>query len=145
MANAAIKTYSSPIAGWGGTANGANIGATTVYAVPAGEAGMYRVTAHIYQRATGTASVLPTVDVVFTENGVAITTGTSTGAIENQGSAANAASHLINTNNANATTACGTGTAIIHADASTNIQIVTAGGTYAGMTYDIYVTVERLQ
>jgi hypothetical protein len=135
MAASNVQSYSVPVAAYDATAQNGNISATTIYAIPAGKAGMYRAHLYIRQTATGTASVTPTVDIIFTGDSLAaVTTGTTSGA----------PGHLIATNNTNATTVCNQVTFTFYADASTNIQFVTAGGTYAGMTYNLRVRLEYL-
>lgn len=135
MAASNVQTYAIPVAGYDATAQAANISATTVYAIPAGKAGMYRIHLYLRQITTGTASVTPTVDVIFTGDSLAaVTTGTTSGA----------PGHLIATNSTNATTVCVAATFDFFADASTNIQFVTAGGTYASMTYNLRIRLEYL-
>lgn len=135
MAASNVQSYSVPVAAYDSTATAANISATTFYTVPTGRAGMYRVHLYLRQTATGTSSVTPTVDIVFTGDSLAaVTTGTTSGA----------PGHLIATNSTNATTVCGAATFDFYADAGSNVQIVTAGGTYASMTYNLRVRLEYL-
>jgi hypothetical protein len=136
MAGANVLTYSTPITGYDNTGLTANLGATTVYAIPAGRAGIYRCHLWIKVTTVATTSTLPSADLVFTSGGTAITTGTSTGA----------PGHLIATNTGNALTTSGTATVDLYCDASTNIQVVTAGYAQTGvsMVYELRVRLEYL-
>ncbi len=149
MAVSQLGTFVVPVAMYDNTGLTNNLSAATVYPVPAGKGGLYRV--HIWMHvsaAAGTSSTLPNADLIFTAGGVAITTGTSNGAMAGltaQGTGAGP--HIIGTNAGNATTTCSSTCVDIFADASTNIQVVTAN--YASnaanaMTYEIRVRVEYL-
>src|SRR5205823_12199857 len=47
----------------------ANVGATTLYAVPASGAGMYRVSAYVVETTAGSvSSTLPNVQIVYTDS-----------------------------------------------------------------------------
>ena len=136
MAGANAQSYNTPITAYNNTGLTNNLGATTVYAIPAGLSGVYRVQLWIRVTTAATSSTLPNVDLVYTSGGVAITTGTSTGT-----------SHIIATNTGNTTTTSGFASVCIQCDASTNLQVVTAN--YASnsanvMTYEVRVRVEYL-
>ncbi len=115
------------------SAQAANVAATTIYAVPAGGAGMYRIScyASVTQAAT-TSSTLPNIGVLWTDNdsGVALSSTTVTP-----------------TNTANTLGAFGTGSIIIYAKASTNIQYQTSNYASSGATamqYGAHIKVEFL-
>lgn len=123
------------------TAQGAAIAATTVYAVPAGGAGMYRVSfvAKVTQVAT-TSSVLGGTNgfqVVYTDQDDSVVVTTPAG-------------HLFNSTTAslalNTTQAVYSGVIIVNAKLSTNIQYsidyTSVGGT--PMQYNLHIKVEAL-
>lgn len=115
------------------TAQGANIGTTTAFAVPATSSRGYRV--HIYEivtRAATTSSTLPTVNIGWTDKNnstaqtLAVTPGTPTG---------------------NSLTTVNFGTFLINALASTNITYSTTAFASVGgttMQYALLITVEPI-
>jgi hypothetical protein len=111
----------------------ANIASTTLYAVPANGAGLYRVSCYAVETAADAASsTLPNVGIGWTDNdsGVALLANTVTP-----------------TNTANAPGAFGQGVQIIYAKASTNITYQTsnyASGTAAAMKYAVHIKLEYL-
>lgn len=111
----------------------ANIGATTVYAVPANGAGMYRMSAYaVVTQAATTSSTLPNVQALWTDS------DSSTPLL---------ASQVTSTNTANAPGAFGNGDIILYAKASTNIQFQTANYASSGatpMNYAVHIKLEYL-
>ncbi|WP_157649319.1 hypothetical protein [Burkholderia ubonensis] len=111
----------------------ANIASTTLYAVPTGGAGMYRMSCYAVETTPDAASsTLPNVGVGWTDNdsGVALLAGTVT-----------------STNTANAAGAFGQGIQIIYAKAGTNITYQTsnyASGTAGAMKYAVRIRLEYL-
>ncbi|KWN79017.1 hypothetical protein WM24_28550 [Burkholderia ubonensis] len=111
----------------------ANIVSTTLYAVPSGGAGMYRVSCYAVETTPDAASsTLPNVGVGWTDSdsGVALLAGTVT-----------------STNTANAAGAFGQGTQIVYAKAGTNITYQTsnyASGTAGAMKYAVRIRLEYL-
>jgi hypothetical protein len=116
------------------TAVNANISSTTVYAVPSGQGGIYRVSIYAVETAADAASsTLPNVGIGWTDN------DTST---------ALQANTVTSTNTANAVGAFAQGVQIINAKAGTNITYLTsnyASGTAGAMTYAVRIRVEYLQ
>lgn len=147
MAVSQLGTYVVPVAMFDDTGLTGNLSATTVYPIPAGKGGMYRV--HLWMRVTtaaATSSTLPNANLLFTSGGVAITTGTSTGALAgiNNVSTSTAVS-IIGTDQGNTTTTCASSCIGIFCDASTNIQVQTTNfAANASMTYELRVRVEYL-
>lgn len=123
------------------TAQQANIGSTTLYAVPASGAGMYRVSCYLVvtQAATNT-STLPSCQISFTDNDTSVAglgpytiTGTNTG---NSLGASNSIPALPAAESA-----------VLNAKASTNITYDTTGYASNGATpmqYAIHVKLEYL-
>jgi hypothetical protein len=114
-------------------AQAANIAATTIYAVPANGAGMYRISCYtsVTQAAT-TSSTLPNIGILWTDNdsGVALS-----------------AVNVTPTNTANALGAFSNGSIIVYAKASTNIQYQTSNYASSGATamqYGVHIKVEFL-
>lgn len=111
----------------------ANMASTTLYAVPTGGAGMYRVSCYAVETtADGASSTLPNVGVGWTDSdsGVALLAGTVTP-----------------TNTANAAGAFGQGSQIVYAKAGTNITYQTsnyASGTAGAMKYAVRIRLEYL-
>jgi hypothetical protein len=108
----------------------ANIGSTTLYAVPALGAGLYRVSCYAIVTSVGTTSTLPTCTIGWTDkdNSTVQTlnlTATSTG---------------------NALTTFTQGTMVLDGKASTNITYSTTGYASSGsaMQYAIHIKVEAL-
>lgn len=106
---------------------------TTLFAIPAGKSGMYRVSVHaVVTTADSISSILPSVGVAWTDN------DTSTPTI---------ASTVSTTNPVNAVGGYGQGSIIIFAKESTNITIHTsnyASGTPGVMRYAIRTKLEYL-
>lgn len=124
------------------TAQTANIGATTLYAVPASGAGMYRVSALVVETTAGSiSSTLPNVQIVYTDNQTAgAVTIDATPVLGVAGIGQTGAL----TANTVGTTSCGV--IVINAKASTNIQYQTVNyqSSLAGMTYAIHVKLEAM-
>lgn len=135
MAGANAQSYVTPITAYNNTGLTANLGATTIYTIPAGLSGLYRL--HFYLRVTtagATSSTLPNANVIFTSGGVTITTGTSTGT-----------TNVTATSAGNTTTTSQEGSVAVQCDASTNIQVQTTNfAANAAMTYELRVRVEYL-
>lgn len=129
-----------PITSWQSTANAADNTATTIITTATGAAGLYRVSVFIQcTTAGGAASTLPAVNLTWTANSQAITTGTAGG---NNGNAFIAANAL---GGNGVKTQCGFNKATLFCDAGTAIQIATTGGTYgASFQYGIYARIEFL-
>lgn len=106
-------------------------GASNALGVPGspGSSGKYRFTCYEVETATGTSSVLPSCGVGWTDQD----TGTS------ETVAAVAA-----TNSANTLGAFTQGQEIISVKAGSVVNVTTAGGTYAGMTYQIRAGLEYI-
>lgn len=111
----------------------ANIGATTVYAVPGDRAGLYRVSAYaVVTQAATTSSTLPNVGVLWTDNDANVALSANT---------------VTSSNNANAPGAFGNGDAVISARAGTNIQFQTSNYASSGATpmqYAVHLRLEYL-
>jgi hypothetical protein len=111
----------------------ANIASTTLYAVPANGAGMYRVSCYAVETTPdGASSTLPNIGIGWTDSdsGVALLAGTVTP-----------------TNTANAAGAFGQGIQTIYAKASTNITYQTsnyASGSAGVMKYAVHIKLEYL-
>lgn len=112
---------------------GANIGATTIYAIPAARAGLYRVSAYaVVSQAATTSSTLPNVGVLWTDN------DSNTPLV---------ASTVTPTNAVNAVGAFGNGDVVISARDGTNIQFQTSNYASVGATpmqYAVHLRVEYL-
>jgi hypothetical protein len=111
----------------------ANIASTTLYAVPAGGAGLYRVSCYaVMTTADGASSTLPNVGIGWTDN---------------DSNVALLAGNVTPTNTANAAGAFGQGSQIIVAKGGTNITYQTsnyASGTAGAMKYSVHVRLEYL-
>lgn len=111
----------------------ANITSTTLYAVPAGGAGLYRVSCYaVVTTADGASSTLPNIGIGWTDN---------------DSNVAVVASTVTPTNTANAAGAFGPGSQIISAKAGTNITYQTsnyASGTAGAMKYAMRIRLEYL-
>lgn len=111
----------------------ANISPTSIYTVPAGSGGTYRVSCYAVETtADAASSTLPNVGVGWTDNdsGVALSATTVT-----------------STNTANAPGAFAQGIQTIYAKASSNITYQTsnyASGTAGAMKYAVHIKVEAL-
>lgn len=120
-------------ANFNSAANAANVAPTTLYAVPAGRGGLYRVSAYasVTQAAT-TSSTLPNIGVLWTDN---------------DSNVALSANNVTPTNAANALGAFGNGDIVISAREGTNIQFQTSNYTSVGATpmqYGAHLRVEYL-
>jgi hypothetical protein len=111
----------------------ANQSSTTLYAVPASGAGIYRISAYAVETvADGASSTLPNIGIGWTDN------DTSTPLL---------AGSVTSTNTANAVGAFAQGVQIINAKASTNITWQTsnyASGTAGAMKYAVRLRLEYL-
>lgn len=111
----------------------ANIGATTIYAIPTGRAGLYRVSAYaVVTQAATTSSTLPNVGVLWTDN---------------DSNVALSANTVTPTNTANAPGAFGNGDIVISARDGTNIQFQTSNYASVGgtpMQYAVHLRLEYL-
>jgi hypothetical protein len=120
-------------ASFNAVAQAANIGATTVYAVPVGGAGLYRVSAYaVVTQAATTSSTLPNVGVLWTDNDANVALSANT---------------VTPTNTANAPGAFGPGDIVISARGGTNIQFQTSNYASSGATpmqYAVHLRVEYL-
>ncbi|MDN7700018.1 hypothetical protein QZM15_16225 [Burkholderia sp. AU44665] len=111
----------------------ANVASTTLYAVPANGAGMYRVSCYAVETtADAASSTLPNIGIGWTDkdSSVALLAGTVT-----------------STNTANAPGAFAQGQQVIYAKASTNITYQTsnyASGTAGAMKYAVHIALEYL-
>jgi hypothetical protein len=109
----------------------ANIGATTIYAVPADGAGMYRVFAYaVVTQAATTSSTLPNLGILWTDSDTSV---------------ALSSSNVTPTNAANALGAFGNGDIVINAKGGTTIQFQTSNYASAGATSMQYVVRLRLE
>jgi hypothetical protein len=109
----------------------ANIGATTIYAVPAGGGGLYRISMYaVVTQAATTSSTLPNVGILWTDSdtSVALSAVTATP-----------------TNSANAPGAFGNGSIVISAQAGTNIQYQTSNYASSGATPMLYAAHLRVE
>lgn len=120
-------------ANFNAVAQAANIGATTIYAIPAARAGLYRVSAYaVVTQAATTSSTLPNVGVLWTDN---------------DSNVALSANTVTSSNNANAPGAFGNGDTVISARDGTNIQFQTSNYASVGATamqYAVHLRVEYL-
>ena len=109
----------------------ANIGATTIYAVPS--AGLYRVNAYaVVTQAATTSSTLPNVGILWTDNDTSV---------------ALSSVNVTPTNTANAPGAFGNADIVISAKSGTNIQYQTSNYASSGATpmqYAVHLRVEYL-
>jgi hypothetical protein len=118
-------------ASYNSAGHSANIGATTIYAVPADGAGMYRVSAYAVETQAGTtSSTLPNVGILWTDN---------------DSSVALSAASMTPTNPANAPGAFGNGAIVINAKGGTNIQFQTSNYASSGATAMQYAAHLRLE
>lgn len=128
------------------TAQGAAIGATTIYAVPASGAGRYRITfiATVTRAATTSSTLGGTAgyQVIYTDNDDSVVKTTAAAGAP----AAGTNQAYSQTNQGNSTASTITGVILVNAKASTNIQH-SIGYTSAGATsmqYNLHVIVERM-
>lgn len=131
------------------TVQAANISATTLYAVPAAGAGLYRVSCYVVvTQAASTSSTMPNCQITWTDNDsntanttVSVTptsTGNTVGTTNSTACPATCTSTF---------PASQTGGILIDARASTNIQYATAGYASTGgtvMQYAVHVRLEWL-
>lgn len=127
------------VASYNATAQTANLSATAFFTAQAPNAlgvapyslgaGKYRFVCYEVQTATGTSSVIPSCGVSWTDN--------ETGVAESVAAVAA-------TNSANSVGAFTQGSEIIDIKAGSVVNVTTAGGTYAGMTYNIHAAIEYL-
>jgi hypothetical protein len=127
------------------TAQAANIGSTTLYAVPASGAGMYRVSGYIVitQGAT-VSSTMPSLSVGWTDNDSGVTTSGVFTSTTTSNAAGFDSSDL---QGSPGTGIFAVGSSIINAKASTNITYSTNGYASAGATpmqYALHVKLEYL-
>jgi hypothetical protein len=119
------------------TAQTASIAATTLYAVPASQGGMYRVCYHAFRtRAATTSSTLGPITFTATQTVDSVNRTWPQASITN-----------ISTNTTNTTAGQYANCLVLEAKASTNIQYI-MGYTSSGATtmeYALYITAERLQ
>lgn len=124
------------------TGQTANIGATTLYAVPAGGGGLYRITALVVlTTAASVSSTLPNVQITYTD---VHTGGTVTiDATPVLGAAGAGQTGALTGNTVGLTS---TGVIAINAKLSTNIQYQTVNyaSTIAGMAYAVRLKLEAL-
>lgn len=124
------------------TAQTANIGASTLYAVPASGVGMYRISSYVVETTAGSvSSTLPNVQVVYTDNDTAgsITMdATPILGIAGIGQTGALTANTIGTASA--------GVIVINVKASTTIQYQTVNyaSSLAGMAYAIHIKIEAL-
>jgi len=125
------------VAKYDATAQAANIGATTLYAVPANGGGMYRIIANVVlTQAATTSSTLPNCACVYTDN--------------DSGVSENIAFIPTSTANVVGTVVLGTnvsGMLVVNAKANTNIQIGTNSYASSGATpmqYAVHIKLEYL-
>jgi hypothetical protein len=117
----------------GATGQSASIAATTLYAVPAAGAGLYRASCYVVlTTAAGTSSTMPSCAVNWTDN---------------DSSTAEAAVSLTSTSTANAVGTTSAGPLLINVKASTNIQYSTlsyASNPAAAAQYAFHIKLEFL-
>jgi hypothetical protein len=114
-------------------AQAADVAATTLYAIPVGRPGMYRVSCYaVVTQAATTSSTLPNIGVLWTDN---------------DSNTPLSAANVTSTNTANAVGAFAQGQQIIYAKAGTNIQYQTSNYASSGATpmqFAMHVTLEYL-
>lgn len=112
------------------TAQVANIAAQTLYAVPAGSSGLYKVSAYIVVTSAGTTSTLPSIVITWND--------ADTGQAQSI--------TLTPTNSGNALTTYQQATCVISAQAGSNIQISTTGyaSTGTAMQYAVHAKMMAL-
>jgi hypothetical protein len=120
----------------------ANVAASTLYAVPASGAGMYRISAYVVETTAGSvSSVLPNVQIVYTDkdSNVSVTID----ATPILGAAGLGQTGALN---ANAGGTVSSGVIVIYVKASTTIQYQTSNyaSVAAGMTYALHLKLEAL-
>jgi hypothetical protein len=112
------------------TAQTANVGSTTLYAVPASGAGVYRVSCYVIVTSVGTTSTLPSCVIGWTDKDNSVVQSFT----------------LTPTNTGNTTTTFQQATMVLDGKASTNITYSTTGyaSTGSAMQYAIHIKVEAL-
>lgn len=117
----------------------ANIATATLYAVPAGGAGVYRISAYeVLTQAATSSSTLPSVNIAWTD---ADSSAAETGTPAASGGSGNTVG------NTNFPIATSPGIYVVSAKASTNIQYSTAGYASSGATpmqYALHIRLEYL-
>jgi hypothetical protein len=124
------------------TGQTANIGATTLYTVPASGVGMYRVSAYVVETtAASVSSTLPNVQIVYTDNDT--NTVVTMDATPIFGAAGIGQTGPLTANTVGTASA---GVIVINAKAGTTIQYQTVNyaSTAAGMAYAIHLKLEVL-
>jgi len=129
------------------TGNTANIGLTTLYAVPSD--GFYRISAHvIITTVASVSSTLPQVNIVWTDgdNAVAQSTVLTGGIGVTPTPPPGYASAATQSATANTTTTLRAGDMVVFANSGTNINFSTSGyaSVAAGMAYAVHIRVEAL-
>lgn len=124
------------------TAQGANIAKTTLYAVPAGQGGLYRISAYaVVTQAATTSSTLPGIFIFFTD----VDTGTVQGGANGYALTGSPSTNTVGTNS----TSQGqlNGIIEINAQAGSNIQWQTLNYASSGATpmqFAIHLKVEYI-
>lgn len=124
------------------TAQAANIGATTLYAVPASGVGLYRVSSYIVLTTPdGVGSTLPNAQIVYTDNDS--NTSVTMDATPISTSAGLGQTGALNANTAGS---AASGVIAVYVKASTTIQYQTTGylSSTGGMRYAIHIKLEAL-
>jgi hypothetical protein len=124
------------------TGQTANIGATTLYAVPSTGAGMYRVSAYVVlTTAASVSSTLPNVQIVFTDNQT--NTSITMNATPILGVAGIGQTGALTANTVGTAVS---GVIVVNAKASTNIQysLVNYASSLAGMAYAVHLKLEAM-
>lgn len=121
-------------------AQSANVATTTLFAVPAGGAGMYRASCYVViTQAATTSSTMPYCGVLWTDSDTNTSSGVQVTSQLN--------TNTVGTTSANGSLGQSTGTAIINAKASSNITYQTVNYASSGATpmqYAIHVKLEYL-
>lgn len=124
------------------TAQAANIGATTLYAVPATGVGMYRVSAYVVETTAGSvSSTLPNVQIVYTDQDTS--TSITIDATPILGVAGIGQTGALTSNTVGTASS---GVIVVSVKASTTIQYQTVNyaSTAAGMQYALHIKLEAL-
>lgn len=120
----------------------ANVGATTLYAVPASGVGMYRVNAYVVETTAGSiTSTLPNVQIVYTDfdtNGAITIDTTPVLGVAGIGQTGALTANTVGT--------ASSGVIVIYVKASTTIQYQTVNyaSNIAGMAYSLRIKLEAL-
>lgn len=124
------------------TAQTANIAATTLYAVPASGAGMYRIAAYTTETTAASAtSRLPNVQIIYTDADSATVITMDDSPLLGAAGLGQTGAYTSNTVGTS-----GSGVITINAKASTNIQYQTVNyaSNLAGMAYALHIKLEAL-